>query len=197
LADFAPGRGEVVIERVQEDATSLKVKTLGQFDFAVNPVYIGAVSFGPVRSTLIDPAFAVVSKGATSVISQTNVGSSRVLYVVMYTPFVWGKRDTDKPAKKLWHRVNPVIGLTLKDITDNALTGVAVDFPFGVFLSGGWHFAKVSEIDSRSGAVLGEPFAGPSAPTRTRWKTGSFVGATVDLRVALKLIKAAATTTLQ
>jgi hypothetical protein len=197
LSDFAPGKGEVEIENVRIDEDSIvKTTSLGRFDFAVNPLYTGAFSFGPVMSSLKDASFSIIKKGSDSLVTQTRVGNDRLLYAVMYTPFVWGKRDLDKPAKELWHRLNPTLGMTLKDLLENAFVGVSVDLPFGVYLTYGLHAGKVTELDPESGVVLGQTYPGSSVPTRTRWETDRFFATTVDLRAALKLIKAVTTTTL-
>jgi len=110
---------------------------------------------------------------------------------------MWGKRDLEKPAKHTWERINPTIGATLQDTANNALVEITIDLPFGVFLSDGIHAAKVTELDPRSGALLGQRYAGGAAPTRKRWTLRGFTGVTVDLRAALKLLRTATSTTLQ
>jgi hypothetical protein len=197
LADFASGRGEVEIFLAKPKGASIEEKLQGSFDFVVDPLYTGAFSLGPLQSAVADPSFGIVKTATDSVVTETSTGKGRVFYALMYTPFVWGKRDLEKPAKHNWERINPTIGATLQDIGNNALVGVTIDLPFGVFLSDGIHAAKVTELDPRSGAVLGEHYAGAAAPTRKRWTLRRFTGVTVDLRAALKLLRTATSTTLQ
>jgi hypothetical protein len=197
LADFAGGRGEVEIALVKSDGKTVEELTQGAFDFAVNPLYSGAFSLGPLQTTVADPTFAIVKKGTDSVITQAATGKRRVLYALVYTPFIWGRRDLEKPAKHLWERLNPSLGAPLQDIGSNALVGLTIDLPFGVFLNYGVHGAKVSELDPIAGAALGQSYAGSAAPTRKRWTFKPYAGVTVDLRAALKLIHTAGATTLQ
>jgi hypothetical protein len=152
LTDFAPGRGEVEIALVFVEGTSIKEVTIGTFDFSIQPLYTGAFSLGAIRSELEDRRYALASTPAGTVPTESELGDSRVLYTLFYTPFVWGKRDLEKPAKHFYHRVNPSIGITLTDPTDNAIAGLTVDLPLGVFLHGGVHAGRITELDPSSGA---------------------------------------------
>lgn len=196
LTDFAPGRGEVEIAMVPGAGNPTGEAELGAFDFSVNPLYTGAFTLGPVRSELENPRFELITTAGGVVPTQTEVGSFRVFYTLFYTPFVWGKRDLEKPAKHFLHRINPSIGVTLNDMGENAMAGITVDLPVGVFLSWGIHAGKVAELDPRSGAKLGAPYSGTSVPTRRLWRSKPYAGVTVDLRVMLRLVKAATSTTL-
>lgn len=146
LRDFAPGEARVTITVVQAD----KDRELGSFAFPVAPLYTGALTFGPVRSEVTG-----------------NGDSYDVLYSVMYTHFVAGRRSSLRQGE--WYRhVNPTIGLVLNDVSEHVLVGISLDYlPF--FLTTGVHAA---ENDGN-------------------WDSGPFVGISFDLRAAVQLVKAA------
>jgi hypothetical protein len=190
VSNFAPGRGEVTIKT----ATG---QTIGSFDLAVNHLYWGAFSMGVIRTPLLDPTFGLFFNGTDSVITVATDGvkgvdkdTHRILYTVLLTPFVWGRRDVEKPIA--WYRhVNPSVGLVLNDVPNNFVAGLTVDLLSSFYLTVGAHAGKVRELDPRSGLTEGSPFAGPATaiPTLKRWHTKAFVGATVDLRAAAQLLR--------
>ena len=202
LGDFEPGLGEVEIRHVVEEPTEVKRLVLGTFNFNVEPLYAGMFSLGPVVTNLAEPKFTVATNSAGgSYISVAESGDDRILYALIYTPFILGKR-LGEPALRSelnsWlRRVNPMFGVVLNDISQNALLGVSVDFPFGIVAHYGAHMGRTSEIDPESGLTAGSSIAsGATIPVVRRWNTDRFVGLTLDARVALKLIGLAGKTTL-
>lgn len=187
LADFAPGKGEVTISV----AATQGATTTGTFEFTVSTLYSGAFSVGPMYTTLKDPSFGPVNKGAGNVVTETDRGSNRVIYTLMFTPFIWGKRDLEKDQLHSgfdWHRLNPMFGIVLNDVSNNAIVGVSYDLSSLVYLNLGAHFAKVKRLDPNSGLTVGGAFtgSGTAVPTQTQWKTGFFAGFSMDLRAAAK-----------
>lgn len=202
LGDFEAGLGEVEIRYVVMDQDKMKHLTLGSFNFNVEPLYAGMFSLGPVITDLPEPKFSVATNSAgRSYISVAESGNDRILYALIYTPFIRGKR-LGEPAlrwelESWWHRINPMFGVVLNDISRNALGGVSVDFPFGIVAHAGWHMGRTSEIDPESGLAAGSAIASDGTiPVIRRWNTGTFFGLTLDARVALKLIGLAGKTTL-
>ncbi|MDB4913930.1 MAG: hypothetical protein JWM95_1574 [Gemmatimonadetes bacterium] len=190
LSDFQPGRGEISIA-----ATSDKGDVpLGTVEFGVNTLYQGAFAFGAIRTNLRDPKFGLVGKGTDSVIVQTEDGSPRTLYVLTYTPFLWGKRDIEKrdPAFA-WSRLNPMFGIVLSDVKNNFVVGVNYDLMSAVYLSAGLHLGRVKSLNPDGGVGLGGVFKGTSAqiPTLTEWKEDVYFGISLDLRAASMFFKKA------
>ncbi|HZC80503.1 MAG TPA: hypothetical protein VE222_02085, partial [Nitrospiraceae bacterium] len=203
LRDFAPGRGEVEIAALVEVG---KPTAVGSFEFAVNPLYTGMLSFGPTWSKNVDPDFDLAMDANQQVIVQNNQGGRDLKYAVYYTPFIWGKRDPEKSHewyglhgstnfKKKWYpwlqHVNPSLGFTLENLSDNALVGVSVDFGPAFVVTVGDHFRKVEVLQDLKGVRLGKPFAGKreDLPIGRSWEDESFIAVSIDLRAAVKALK--------
>lgn len=187
LNSFAPGRGEVEISVAQ----GAQPVVTGNFDFVVDRLYDGLFSFGAVRSDVVDRTFKLTPKGTEKIIYASEDGDHQTLYAVFYTPFLWGKRDIEKPVENPLHRLNPTFGFSVNNFADNALVGLSYDFARGFVLLGGVHFSRVKALSGRSGLKEGSPFTGLEAeiPTEKGWEQGIFVGASIDLRAASQLLQ--------
>ncbi|HLL81520.1 MAG TPA: hypothetical protein VK420_02670 [Longimicrobium sp.] len=193
VTDFAPGKkGEVEIALVNDDGTQAQV---GTFDFGVHTLYSGAFAFGPARTELRDPDFGVVARDGDNFVTVKEDGSPRVLYVLSFTPFIWGKRELEEPAP-WYHHVNPTIGIVPAHLQENALLGVSIDVLNTLYLQGGVHAGRVRRLDTRSGLELGAKFTGTGdVPTVREWDADWFVGLSLDLRAAVEFLRIAATGT--
>ena len=191
LSDFQPGQGQVQIATINDDGSQT---TIGSFDFGVHTLYAGAFSLGAIRTELKDPTFGVATVGPDTVLTRTEDGTPRVLYVLSYTPFLWGQRDVQKPVPFIEH-VNPMVGVVLNDIADNALLGLSIDLMNSLYLQVGAHAGRVTRLDPRGGVRLGDPFTQPESeiPTVTEWGVDWFIGASLDLRAAVQLLRTATT----
>lgn len=194
LGDFEAGLGEVEIRYIVKDQTEVKRLALGSFNFNVEPLYAGMFSIGPVITRLPEPQFSVATNAVgESYISVSESGNDRILYGLIYTPFILGKRLGEPALRwelKSWlRRVNPMFGVVLNDISRNALAGASIDFPFGIVAHYGTHVGRTSEIDPESGLAAGSAIASDGkVPVIRKWNTDTFLGLTLDARVALKLI---------
>jgi hypothetical protein len=191
LGDFAPGQGQVQIAVVNPDGGQTNT---GTFDFGVHTLYSGAFSLGAFRTQLRNPTFGVSAVGADTVLTQTEDGTPRLLYMLSYTHFIWGKRDILK-SEPWYHHVNPMVGVVLSDIKNNGVAGVSIDLANGLYLQGGAHAARVTRLDPRSGLELGDRFTQPAStiPTVREWDVDWFVGVSVDVRAAAELLRMALT----
>lgn len=189
LTDFDPGRGEVEI------AVAEPAKTLGSFDFQVDPLYTGMFSFAAVWTKQTENSYVIVPRADKRVIALGNAGDHDMVYSVFFTPFVWGKRDLQKPptARQWYQHINPTLGMALSNPGDQAFAGVTIDLPGGIGVSGGEHFRRVSVLAGESGLAPGSEFSGTAdqLPLVKRWEHDHFVAFSVDLRVAVNLIKQA------
>lgn len=189
LNDFAPGRATVQISALQ----GTQEVPLGTFDFNVNPLYTGMFTLGAAWTNLVDPGFKLVSQGGQTVIGVGEEGDQDLLYVLSYTPFVWGKRDLEK--KIPWReRFNPMVGIAVDDVQDNAFVGISADLPAGIVLTFGRHFRRITVLST--GLSVGDPFTGTAdqLPTAKEWENENFFGLTIDLRAMVQLLRAAAGT---
>jgi hypothetical protein len=190
LQDFAPGKGEVEIRAL----TTTGSEAVGNFEFNVSTLYAGAFSLGSMRTELEAPTYGLTFNGADSVVSVRSDGDFRMKYVLMYTHFVWGKRDVQKPVRFIEH-FNPSVGMVLSDIPNNWVGAVTVDALSGVYLSYGIHAGRVKRLDPESGLEVGEKFVGNSTqiPTRETWIAKPFFSLTIDVRAAADLLRTALT----
>lgn len=205
LDDFEPGLGEAEIHLVTQSGTEITRIEIGGFDFNVEPLYAGMVSLGPIITRLADPAFGVATNASGErYIAEVESGRDRILYGLVYTPFILGKRLSEpaltRDLRSWLSRVNPMFGIVVNDVRRNALAGLSVDLPFGLVIHGGWHMGRTSEIDPASGLEVGSlfPFEGEgSIPVVRTWDSNGFLGLTLDMRVALKLLGLAGSAAVQ
>jgi hypothetical protein len=199
LHNFAPGRGEVGISL----RTDKSEEQLGKFEFAVNPLYSGAFSFGISRSALADPTFGLVFNGTDSIITESENSTrddddpteeqgllerQRILYGVFYTHF-FTKRDIEKSPLIF----GPTVGFALNDIDDNVFVGGSLLVQGSLSLMAGLHMGKVTRLDPESGLEVGSAFDGASGeiPTERRWRGDLYLGIALDLRAAARFLQTA------
>jgi hypothetical protein len=195
LTDFAPGKGEVEIAVINQDLTT---QVVGGFEFNVHRLYDGAFSFGAVRSSLLNPSFSLTPDSLITIAEDGEATNHRVLLAVFYTPFIWGRRDLEKPPDMFDYRsFNPSIGLVLNDVSENFLAGVSWDIHSSLYVTVGAHLGRVRTLDPNATASdgsrlqVGDRFSGApeSIPTVTNWDTDWFVSLALDLRAAVGLIR--------
>lgn len=187
LADFEPGRGEVEISLAEP------AQVMGSFDFQVDPLYTGAFSLAAVWTKQTEPGYVLVSSGEKKVVAVGDAGDRDLVYSVLFTPYLWGKRDLQKPLQHWYERVNPTLGLALNNTSDHGFIGLSVDLPGGIAAIIGEHFRRVSTLAKESGLVPGAEFTGGAdeLPLVKRWDHDRFVAISIDLRVAINLIRLA------
>jgi hypothetical protein len=193
IGDFAPGKGVVTISRVRNDA----VEPIGAFELNVAPLYSGIFSLGAISTEAVDPEFKLVTNGTDQVIAPGDASDDDLFYSIFYTPFLSGKRDTEKPfAGSKWYRhFNPAFGLVLDDVSDHFLFGLSIDLPRGFVLTAGQHYRKVTVLSEESGYAIGSVFPGAAdtIPTAESWEHEKFVSVSFDIRVMAQLIRNAFT----
>ena len=190
IGDFASGDAQIEISALDDDGTTHVENT---FDFNVHALYTGAYALAAISTNVANPSFGKAFNGTDTVVTATDDGRHRVLYAMTYTPFVWGRRDITRPTARWWEALNPMVGVVLNDIPNNAIIGVSYDVGNLLYATGGLHAARVSTLDQTAGAVLGQPYENRAAtvPTVKRWEYGWFGGASIDLQGAVGLLKAA------
>jgi hypothetical protein len=187
VGDFAAGKGEV---EITADIDGAPV-SLGRFELNVNAVYNGMFSLGGAWTPLVDQGFEVAMRGGDNVIVQTETGDRRLVYVFMYTPFIWERleRDVRKGPAKLWHRINPSVGFVVDDPLNNVVLGLTADFRSAVLFTAGMYVSHVRHLE---GVAVDDVFDGTTEelPTSRSWETDWFVAVSLDLRVATQLVQA-------
>lgn len=190
LGDFAPGAGRVAYSLYTAAGTST---ALQQLEFKVNPLYTGALALGAIRTNAGNPTYGPTFNGRDTVVSERDGAGDRVLWVLTYTPFIWGARDVSVAPRRLHERVTPLVGVVLNDVRNNAIAGITVDLGFRLYLSWGVHAARVQRIDPRSGLAVGSIAnnRGPTVPTVRDWIFRSFYGLSFDVQAAVDLLRTA------
>lgn len=193
IDSFAPGKGVVTISRVRGDA----VESIGNFELNVATLYSGIFSLGAARTEAVDPKFKLVTNGTDQVIAPGDSSDKDTVYTIFYTPFVWGKRDLEKPFDlSQWYRhINPTVGFAVDDVSNNFLGGLSIDLPRGIVITAGWHYRKITQLSKQSGLAVGSVFTGEpdTLPTAKSWESEQFIAVSVDIRVMGQLIRNAFT----
>jgi hypothetical protein len=199
LGDFQPGEGKFEILEKRETPEKLQETVRGEVTFTVTPLYTGYFSFVGVGSRAADPTFAITHRGDQQVVSASDTAGWNYRYAVFFTPYLWKRRDIEKGSDNFLQRINPTIGIALKNFSDNVFVGVSTDLGsgqgLGLAVLGGVHFAHIHELDPNAGLTLGGEFHGDATagvPTIQRWTGKLFVGIGFDMRAMLKLIETAA-----
>jgi hypothetical protein len=184
IGDLAPGKAEIELAV----RTSRGRIVTGTIELRVHPLYTGMFSLGPLWTEVADPEFGLVTRDMETIVSAREQDSGRMLLAFFYTPFVWGKRDIDKPVARWYHHVNPTLGVALPDPLHNVLAGASVAGR-GFVLTAGVHVARVRALDDASGLAAGDAFMGDEddLPVTHEWTAAPFVSVAVDLRAALKI----------
>ncbi|WP_419949977.1 hypothetical protein [Candidatus Palauibacter sp.] len=190
LADFAPGEAVFKIGLREGD----KELNLSEVHFGVNHLYDGAFTLGAIWSTLGNPEFGLTSNGDSTVITQTRDPASakstdgrgpRAAWAIFYNSFV-PSRDIRKTSV----RISPAFGAVINDYA-NILVGASIDYRSNIYVTGGVHLGRVRDLDKRSGLELGSGFKGEASdiPTVDTLGFGMFLGAALDIRAALRLVR--------
>ena len=126
IDSFAPGKGVVTISRAKDEG----IETVSNFELNVAPLYSGIFTLGAAVSDVVNPKYKLVTNGTDQVIARGDASDNDTLFTVFYTPFVWGKRDVEKPmTRSTWYRhINPSIGLVLDDVPKTSSRASASTF---------------------------------------------------------------------
>lgn len=191
LTDFASGTGEIGVFAYSDQGQT----ELGSFNFAVEPLYDGIFSFGPAKSSVTDQTYSLVPKDDKKVIAP-DLTDDELTYAVLYTPFVWAKRNPERATPHVWEHINPTLGIAVQQTASNAFAGVSLDWK-GFLFTAGTHYRRVKRLGGH--LKEGDVFTGAAAdiPTVKRWEHSSFYAVTIDLRVAAQLLRTIATTATQ
>jgi hypothetical protein len=173
--------------RAGASADTFVTHTFGKGDLPVHRVYQGALSMGVVRTELRDPTYVLGARD--SVLIETGA-SRRYLFTIFFTPYISRRRDVEHwRVRELLSYVNPTVGLTVNDVTHNALGGATVELPGGLFVSAGYHAGRVTRLVPGALAVGSVVHGGLSqVQTEQRWAVKSFYSLSIDIRAAALLL---------
>jgi hypothetical protein len=197
IGAFGPFKGpsvEIVIKRTDEDETATVLRSYG---LRINGNFIAALRFGAGRSNIRFNEYQVkplADSDTTHIKNPSDPdGETRFLLSVVFYAWhfwenrFWNGRDLEEPPR-LIDRLNPFVAIGLKDFGEEWFYGASFEFARGLDIVAGRHRAKVRVLDG--GYQEGDVFDGDVSeiPTREQWAEEWFVGASVDLRVAVQII---------
>jgi hypothetical protein len=163
--------------------------SLGKVAFPINPLYRGALTFGPLLTWLEDPEFGILVNGTDSTLRYTSNPDTRVQYGLMLTLFPKA-RDILKGNPV---HLSPTFGVVLNDLPNSVLAGLTADVRSLVFLTGGVHAGRVRELDEGAEIEVGDPISGgtDAIPVNRRRKANVFAAVSFDLRAVSKILSLA------
>lgn len=183
LDDFAPGEGAINLNASSNKSQVSSV--IGETTIQVNPLYRGRFSLGIVNTRLTDKNYIIQNNGTDDIIVDSNSYNSDYQFGLMYTPFVWGKRDIRKPTR-WWKKFNPTIGIPLENMEDNLYLGINYELSPSISIIVGRHHGKVDRLIPESGLNIGDVFSG-AIPTAKQWDDKQFVSISFNMEVLNKL----------
>lgn len=189
---FAPPQVAVVIKK---DGTEIR-----RFVLRVLKNYIAAFRLGVGKSDIRFNAFdlrAPAAGGTANVVTNRADEDGEPRYFVSMVFYAWhfwdnrfwNGRDLSE-APGLIDRINPYVGVGLKDPGREYLAGVTLELARGLDVVWGVHIARTEELIN--GVTEGSTFTGAKAdlPTRYDWQTSTqFFGVSADLDAAVKVLQ--------
>lgn len=178
------------------------------FDVRINKLYHVAIGASFVSSELEKPEFDIFPLGDSGNNTINTINGGKRTLVTFNVIFYWkssvdwimgklkGKshittgRDILKEAT-FWERLNPTFGVAINsEWKENFFFGGNFEFVRGGSISAGWHYGRVQKLADKD-FVLGETtFSGSKDDIKLTdtWKTGFFVGITLDTRIFNKVL---------
>jgi hypothetical protein len=163
----------------------------------INRNYIGSLRFGVAKSRIQFNRYEAKRLAGSDGFHIKNVadpdGELRYFLTAVFYAWrfwedrFWRGRDIDE-FPTLTERFNPLVGIGLKDFGTEYVAGFSLELARGLDMFGGEHFAKVKELDGNY--KEGDAFNGEAAdiPTKEKWKHQRFLGVSVDLVIAAKVL---------
>ena len=178
LSDFGPPEGRVAFDRVVPTPGGV-VTVRSEIPFGVLAVVRGAVSFGPLGSSLPERDYAVVGEPGrrTLAASENDIDLD---YAVAFTYYLGGPRVRDGRAAPGVFVAVPVTGA----LGDNAFVGASLDLGTLFLVHAGVRLGRVERL-------VGPDLVGASVPddfepvTAAVWRAGLALGVSVDAAAAV------------
>ncbi|HEX8385331.1 MAG TPA: hypothetical protein VF576_04050 [Rubricoccaceae bacterium] len=189
VQDFAPPKGEVTLSFRSGGRT----RDVARVDFAVQKVFRGAVSFGPLVSTLPERAFSGVplldapaGSDADSVLVAEG-GRFDTHYAFMFTYYLNARPGGAGRVRDGSLGVGPFVAVPVSgNALDNVFAGLSLDSG-GFFLAhAGLRFGKVTRLVDELDLEDGDPISvrPGQLETETLWRPAFTFGVSVDAATA-------------
>lgn len=189
---FAPPQVAVVIKK---DGTEIR-----RFVLRVLKNYIAAFRLGVGQSNIRFNDYDLrppAGGGTANVVTNRADEDGEPRYFVSMVFYAWhfwdngfwNGRDLAEPPGLL-DRLNPYVGVGLKDPGREYLAGLTFELARGLDVVWGVHIARTEELTN--GVTEGSAFTGAKAdlPTRYEWETSAqFLGLSADLDAAVKVLQ--------
>lgn len=191
---YAPPSITIKISQKQEDGTKA---ILRQYPVRINKTYLASYRLLAGKSDIRFNKFEARTPAGqqNAVIENVSDEDGENRYFVTLVPYAWqfwndsNWRGRDIAEPPSWpDRINPVIGVGLKDPGKEFVAGVSVEIARGLDVVWAWHRAEVDTL--AGGYKAGDAFTGTSAdiPKKKTTETSQIIGISLDLRVATQLL---------
>lgn len=195
LGSFGPFAAPSITVKVSKTDSS-GTKLLRQYPIRINQTYIAAYRLLGARSDIRFNNFTTgpVSGQTGNFIQNTAATGPQMRYFLTVVPYAWGLRGSswrgrDIAKLPIWYqRINPMIGLGLKNAGKEYVAGVSIEVARGFDVVWGWHRATVNTLSG--GYKEGDAFSGDAGmiPTVEKTQHDTVFGVSLDLRVATQML---------
>ncbi|MEM1054554.1 MAG: hypothetical protein AAGI52_03430 [Bacteroidota bacterium] len=177
--DFAPGEGKVGLYVVDTSDNKLKL-VAPEITFGVRAVYRGAISFGPLVSTLPERSYSLLEEGDALRLIETG-GDLDMEYAISFTYYLT-PHSRDESGPGLFVAI-PVTG----SLGESATAGFTFDLGTIFLLQAGVRLGRVDRIVAEQEDVVGmEVEMGFEPVTESVWKPGFVFGVSIDAASATR-----------
>jgi len=173
-------------------------KELRSYSTKINKTYLASLRLAVGQSTIRFNEYDVKPFAGSTVPQIKNVSSDNgelryYLTVVFYgwqlgSLDFWNGRDLNE-TPPLLARINPYVGVGLKDVGEEFLIGLSLELARGLDFIWGMHAARTEQLNG--GFSEGDTFTDTASelPTKEDWEFDPrFLGVSVDLRVATQVL---------
>lgn len=184
---FASPSITVKINKIAAGSTTV----LRQYPVRINKTYVAAYRLMGINSGIRFNNFSVAPlAGKEGNFIQNTAdpnGNTRYFLTVVPFPWSWRGRDISKPPK-FKERLNPVIGVGLKDPSKEQALGFSFEISRALDVTYVWHHTKVKTLGG--GYKEGDAFTGAAGtlPLIEHGESEWVIGVSLDLRVAAQML---------
>jgi hypothetical protein len=193
MGTFGPFKAPSITVTVARSDTTIRT-----FTMRVLPNYIGAFRAGFGSSGIRFNDFVLSRRASDTLQVVTNRAGDRegrpfvtfVLYAwQVWNNRFWNGRDISEPPRGLSGRLNPFVGVGLRDPTREYMVGWSLEAARGVDIVAARHVAHVNVL--ANGFTEGAVLTGTDAdiPTEKRLRSGWLFGVTADLEAAVNVFQ--------
>lgn len=195
FANFGPFTEQFTYDLKKQSLTTLNnIETIVHAEITVPKLYHVSITTGLIATSLRNPKnieIAPLNETQNTLIADDP--NMRGLLTIMAIYYPKGRSFLYPPSGGIFDpsRMGIVVGTQLgNDANENFLLGLSHDFARGGAITYGLHFGRREYIPGMKHFSYGEDvYTLPEVTTKKEWAVGVFFGVTIDVRVAVELLK--------